>query len=303
MLSNRAETVPPATAPPVANAFPHLDRDGAPAEPRPSANNDMHPHQGGASEGSPFASTEQCEPSSSALHNPSPLLTDFAVEPQQYLSDQMPTAAFHTEQREGSRSSSVDSPLADLMHEGPNKVLIDRLISPGDPVLYDKKSGRLRHSCPIIAFHEFSAVNQSSYMPSLQEKDRRVKKVLRDLSADTHDHLMECFWTHYTPVMQVVDRQFFQEDMDAGDTLAYSGFLHVCILAMGYRYADWERSDIQMLALTNKESTLHREAKYMVELELEQPGGIPSVQALLILGQLESGSGRDAVGSMYAGMN
>jgi hypothetical protein len=255
-------------------------------------------HQG-AGEGS-LDSTEQCEPGLASLHNPFSL-ADFTVQPQQYLNAQISTT-LNAEQREGSRSSSVDSPLADLMHEGPNKVLIDRLTSPSDPVLYDKKSGRLRHSCPIIAFHEFSAVARSRYMPSLQEKDRRVKRVLQQLSADTHDHLMECFWTHYTPVMQVVNRQFFQEDMDAGDTLAYSGFLHICILAMGYRYADCERHDIQMLALTNKESTLHREAKYMVELELEQPGGIPSVQALLILGQLESGSGRDAVGSMYAGM-
>jgi len=70
---------------------------------------------------------------------------------------------------------------------------------------------------------------------------------------------------------------------------------------MGYRYADTTRPDIRNLTLTNKESTLHREAKYLVEFEFENPGGIPCVQALLILGQLESGCGRDSVGWTYAG--
>jgi len=103
--------------------------------------------------------------------------------------------------------------------------------------------------------------------------------------------------------MQVVDRAVFEEDMKiGGESLAYSGFLHICILAMGYKYADTTRPDIQRLSLGNKESTLHKEAKYLVEYEFEKPGGIPSVQALLILGQIETGCGRDAIGWMYAGM-
>lgn len=40
----------------------------------------------------------------------------------------------------------------------------------------------------------------------------------------------------------------------------------------------------------------------MLDLELERPGGIPSVAALLILGDSEVGVGRDNVGWMYAGM-
>jgi hypothetical protein len=137
---------------------------------------------------------------------------------------------------------------------------------------------------------------------SSREQNRRVERILRELNPETHDHLMECFWSYYDPVMQVVDRVVFEEDRKAGGGLTYSGFLHICILAMGYRYADTTRSDIRKLAQANKESTLHQEAKYLVEFEFEKPGGIPSVQALLILGQLESGSGRDSVGWTYAGI-
>jgi hypothetical protein len=71
---------------------------------------------------------------------------------------------------------------------------------------------------------------------------------------------------------------------------------------MGYRFANKERLDIRRIGLPGMESTLHREAKYMLDHELERPGGIPSVVALLLLGDLECGVGRDNLGWMYGGM-
>lgn len=207
----------------------------------------------------------------------------------------------------GDDSSSTSSPdsdstLAGAMPEGPSKVLIDRLISPSNAALYDLSTGRLRHASPIIAFHQFSQLRLSTAKDSSRQQDRRIERTLRDLSPETHDHLMDSFWLYYHPVMQAVDREDFEEDWKAGGELAYSGFLHICILAMGYIFADQSRPDIQRIALPNKESSLHREAKYLVEFEFDNPGKIPSVQALLILGQLESGCGRDAAGWIYAGI-
>lgn len=198
--------------------------------------------------------------------------------------------------------SSAQPPLADMMSEGPSKMLIDHLIHPNHAVQYDQSSGRMRLSCPIIALHQFSEISQGTTTTSSREQMRSVERVLRELGPETHDHLMESFWSYYDPVMQVVDRDIFEEDRKAGGGLSYSGLLHICILAMGYRYANPKRTDIQKISLPNKESTLHREAKYLVEFEFEKPGGIPSVQALLLLGQLESGSGRDSVGWTYAGI-
>lgn len=286
MLRARTGTEPPPTMSPRAN--------GDVSEPTSSTG--LTHHDSG--DGSLLETTEMCNSDAQALQETFEF-PDLPAPAQDYPDKS--SNVLRNDQREGSTTSSVDSPLADIMVNGPNKKLVDALISPSEPVLYDPTSGRLRHSCPIIAFHEWSARGASNTTLHYEDKERKVQRVLRELSVETHDHLMEGFWSHYTPVMQVVNRQFFEEDMKAGRSLAYSGFLHICMLAMGYRYADYTRRDIQMLALPNKASTLHREAKYMVEMELEQPGGIPSIQALLILGQLESGSGRDAVGSMYAG--
>lgn len=103
-------------------------------------------------------------------------------------------------------------------------------------------------------------------------------------------------------MLHVVHQEAFYEDREQGRNQFYSGFLHICVLAMGFRISDKSRPDMQRIALPDRESTLHREAKYMLDLELERPGGVPSVAALLILGDLENGVGRDNVGWMYAGM-
>lgn len=112
---------------------------------------------------------------------------------------------------------------------------------------------------------------------------------------------MNSFWEHYNSVLQIVHRGAFEEDMANSNNKYYSGFLHISILAMGYRFADLDRDDMKMITLGNRECTLHREAKYMMDMELERPGGIPSVQAFLLLGDLECGVGRDNTGWMYAG--
>lgn len=134
------------------------------------------------------------------------------------------------------------------------------------------------------------------------EQSRRAERIIRSLPLETYDYLMDLFWTFYNSVLHVLHQEAFNEDREAGRTQFYSGFLHVCVLAMGYRFADKSRPDIQKISLPQMESTLHREAKYMLDHELERPGGIPSVVALLLLGDLECGVGRDNIGWLYGGL-
>jgi hypothetical protein len=112
---------------------------------------------------------------------------------------------------------------------------------------------------------------------------------------------MNLFWDYYNSVFHIVHQGAFEEDMQNSNNKHYSGFLHMSILAMGYRFADLDRGDMKRIAIGNRECTLYREAKYMLDIELERPGGIPSVQAFLVLGDLECGIGRNDTGWMYAG--
>ncbi|KPI41135.1 putative transcriptional regulatory protein [Cyphellophora attinorum] len=182
--------------------------------------------------------------------------------------------------------------------------MVSKLLSSSGHLSFDQLSGRLRYFGPVANCHvhvELKDQTQEANRKAM-EQQRRAEKALRSISMETHDYLLGLFWEYYNCVIHVVHRAAFEEGMEAGRGPYYSGFLHLCILAAGYKFCDKERPDMQKIALPDKESTLQREAKYMLEYEIERPGGIPSITALLILGDLETGSGRDNLGWLYAGM-
>ncbi|KAM3421530.1 hypothetical protein BST61_g1919 [Cercospora zeina] len=209
------------------------------------------------------------------------------------------TAAGHADPR-AAKTTHVGTPIDDK-----NQGLVTRLLSTRGHLSFDQLSGRLRFYGGTVNCHVYSelvdAEDRNGRSASV-EQARRAAHCIRALSIPTQEYLMELFWQHYNSVLHVVHQDAFVEDYQNGRTQYYSGFLHVCILAMAYRFSDKARPDIKLLALPSRESVLHREAKHMLDLELQSPGGIPSIAALLILGDSEVGVGRDNVGWMYAGM-
>lgn len=179
--------------------------------------------------------------------------------------------------------------------------IVHRLLSTKGNLSFDQLSGRLRFFGPTANPHVYAETSDQSDSREPPEQVRRAERIIRSLTTATHDYLMDSFWVHYNSVLKIIHRDAFDADRESQNPKFYSSFLHICILAMAFRFADASRDDMKRLALTNRESTLHREAKYMLDIELERPGGIPSVQALLILGDLECGVGRDNTGWMYAG--
>ena len=181
--------------------------------------------------------------------------------------------------------------------------MVSRLLSTRGHLSFDQLSGRLRYFGPTTNCHVHSdAENPFDMTQDSSEQARRAEKIIRSLPMETYEYLMDLFWTYYNSVIHVLHQEAFNEDREAGRTQFYSGFLHVCVLAMGFRFADKQRPDIQKISLPQMECTLHREAKYMLDHELERPGGIPSVVALLLLGDLECGVGRDNLGWLYGGL-
>ncbi|KAJ4364079.1 hypothetical protein N0V83_009534 [Neocucurbitaria cava] len=204
----------------------------------------------------------------------------------------------------GSPHNDADSTGSPSMLPPPKKDgMVNRLLSTRGHLSFDQLSGRLRYFGPTTNCHVHSEnLNPFDATQEMSEQARRADKIIRSLPLETYDYLMELFWQCYNPVIHVLHQDAFNEDREMGRSQFYSGFLHVCVLAMGFRFADKERLDIRRISLPGKESTLHREAKYMLDHELERPGGIPSVVALLLLGDLECGVGRDNLGWLYGGM-
>lgn len=202
-------------------------------------------------------------------------------------------------------SSPSDSSIS--QHSATNKTspTVHKLLSTRGHLSFDQLAGRLRYFGPTTNCHiHFEVTGQSEEnRRQAKEQERRTQRVLSSLPESTHDYLMDLFWQHYNSVIYVIHRQAFEEGRDTGGAGPfYSGFLHICLLATGYRFADKQRPDMVGISLAGRESTLHREAKYMLDYELERPGGIPSIAGLLLLGDLEVGCGRDNVGWLYSGM-
>ncbi|KAK7397995.1 hypothetical protein QQX98_012643 [Neonectria punicea] len=206
-------------------------------------------------------------------------------------------------------SSQVLQPLAKedspfRMLDPKQEDIIHRLLSTKGNLSFDQLSGRLRFFGPTANSHVYAESRDQFDSREPPEQVRRAERTIRSLSIETHDYLVNQFFAFYNSILQVIDRSAFEADRESQDSSPkfYSSFLHITILAMGYRVADMDRDDMRKITLAPRESTLHREAKYMLDIELERPGGIPSVQALLLLGDLECGVGRDNTGWMYSGM-
>jgi hypothetical protein len=190
-----------------------------------------------------------------------------------------------------------------ILHSPNDNGIVKRLLSTHGHLSFDQLSGRLRYFGPTTNCHVHS--ESGSPLRSAQQQSqqtRRADEIISSLPSETHEYLMGLFWQFYNSVLHVLHHEAFNEDRDMGRTQFYSGFLHVCVLAMGFRFADKRRPDIQKLALAHWESNLHREAKYMLDDELERPGDVPLIVALLILSDLETGVGRDTLGWLYGGM-
>lgn len=272
MLKERGEELPPANHPPKTRHGSQRNADTSPSR----KNKDTHNTQ-----------NDQSSPGS----QPSP-------------QDDYPYLDFEQPEQNESPQCDADSAGSPSMLPPPKKDgMVNRLLSTRGHLSFDQLSGRLRYFGPTTNCHvhsEFGNPIDSAHEQS--EQARRADKIIRSLPLETYDYLMDLFWQCYNPVIHVLHQEAFNEDREMGRTQFYSGFLHVCVLAMGFRFADKDRLDIRKIALPQMDSTLHREAKYMLDHELERPGGIPSVVALLLLGDLECGVGRDNLGWMYGGM-
>jgi hypothetical protein len=194
--------------------------------------------------------------------------------------------------KESSPFRNLDPQKEDMVH---------RLLSTRGNLSFDQLSGRIRFFGPTANSHVYAESAHQFDSREPPEQIRRAERIIRSLTGPTYDYLMACFWEYYNSTLQVIDREAFEADRDSQNPKFYSSFLHITILATGYRFADRDREDIRRITVGSRESTLHRESKYMLDIELERPGGIPSVQALLLLGDMECGVGRDNTGWMYSG--
>ena len=281
MLMDKGVVPPPATHPPKTKQ----DGQAKPDDQQKASSNDGRSK---SQQPQPNGESPSCE-----VPSPPDSTKDF-LRPEMDSIDPMMSESqiLHALSKEESPFRMLDPKQEDIVH---------RLLSTKGNLSFDQLSGRLRFFGPTANSHVYAESPDQFDSREPPEQVRRAERIIRSLSASTYDYLMGHFWEYYNSIIPVIDQDAFEADRESQNPKFYSSFLHIAILAMGYRGCDTDRDDMKRISLGNRESTLHREAKYMLDIELERPGGIPSVQALLLLGDLECGVGRDNTGWMYAG--
>ncbi|KAF4965812.1 hypothetical protein FSARC_6423 [Fusarium sarcochroum] len=242
----------------------------------------------------PSPNIDSRSPGSEDRSPPDSHTDDFAIHESEHVAGNL------RDKQQQHQHSNEDSPLS--IFDPKQEDVIHRLLSTKGNLSFDQISGRLRFFGPTANSHVYAESSSQSETHEPPAQIRRAEKIIQSLGQETHDYLIDGFFQYYNSVIQIIDRAAFEADRISKSSKFYSHFLHIAVLAMGYRAADVDREDMRKITMKPRESTLHREAKHMLDIELERPGGIPSVQALLLLGDLECGVGRDNTGWMYSGM-
>jgi hypothetical protein len=167
--------------------------------------------------------------------------------------------------------------------------------------LPDQSTARPRYSIPGATISLSGETSLCATNVESAEKVMCANRILEDLAVTTHDYLMSLYWNSFNNDALLVNQELFYRDKATGGSQYYSCFLHLSMLAMGFRFSDRSRSDIQMISLDTRSSILQQTSRYLAEHELGDPGELPSVQALLILSDLEYGIGKTGSSWSYAG--
>ena len=197
-----------------------------------------------------------------------------------------------TFQHQAIRQRSASEPQLDRS----KKSTVWTLIYGPDRLLYDKERGRVHYFSPSTCFKNYVRDNMIS---EVRNVDQWTNRILNDISTEVDTYLMELFWTRYNNILGIVDQQAFCRDQANGASTYYTGFLHLVCLAMAYQFADKDRPEIRQVTLKNGSSLFHREVKYNLERELESLHGLTTIQAMLILSDVECARGRDDLAAMH----
>jgi hypothetical protein len=126
-----------------------------------------------------------------------------------------------------------------------------------------------------------------------------------DILPALRDHLLEQYWRVQHKVLQVVHREAFLQDMQAGRSRYYSKALLYAILANAAVFS--EVPEIRALALSRDEDPegskpyLLRKATDLTEHEIENNVGVTTIQSLQLLSAIHSRRGADTKGWLESG--
>lgn len=169
--------------------------------------------------------------------------------------------------------------------------------------LNSDEGGQLHFFGPTSSLHLTESVSSSilHWGASTTKGERQVQD---DVSLELQSYLMDVYWNYQNPVLQIVHREAFLNDMETGQTRYYSRLLLYCIFASAARISD--RPEIRALAISadddleDEQPYLVKKATELLEHELKRPQ-ITTIQSLQLLSVLDCAKSNDTKGWLYSG--
>jgi len=131
--------------------------------------------------------------------------------------------------------------------------------------------------------------NVSQQLQSILHKKHSVRcqETIDSLDGEIKGCLEALFWKHFNSYMPLV-----LEAHLAAQNRDYSSFLHLAVLATGLRFVGTGRERITVSKSTKNNLSLHQDLRAAFDGQLFTPRSLHDAQALVLLADLEYGSGR-----------
>jgi hypothetical protein len=128
---------------------------------------------------------------------------------------------------------------------------------------------------------------------------KRIEELLDDVTSTSYDYLMDRFWTCYNSTNPVLNRKHYEDVHGNKRGRRYSIFLELCMLSMGYHYAEEGRPRLHGFGPRSVGSVFHNEVKNLLPLRAEEANRLCSIVGFIILSDLEFALGNDNLAKSY----
>lgn len=169
--------------------------------------------------------------------------------------------------------------------------------TPARPTAVEGTSVQKRKSTPQLRQAHFENDSPEPLLANLSSQDSPSSPP-SSIPESLIDQLLDLYFQHYQTFLQIVDEKTFRASRASPGTLRES--LLYAMMAAGARFSPNPALKYQFTTRSG-ESVFARRSKALLESEIRH-ADMMTVQALLILGELETSAGNEMSGCMYSGL-
>jgi hypothetical protein len=198
----------------------------------------------------------------------------------------------------GDNTSVVELPAPPKTLE---EAAVSSFVATQPQIPHERESARPEYFGPSANYPEYPNPNRLGDLQPLNRRRAELQQFIDSMPAKVVEHLTNCFWTYYNTTIPHVSRSMWTADKEKGGNTYYTPLLHLCMLAIGYRYADRSIPSISDYAVSHYQTTMYLKAKSYIEAEITVESTLPLIQATLLMADLQGAAQRYHSGWMYVG--